>query len=126
MRGTEPLALHESLGVGADAAHLVGDRLVVGPDHHRKPCVCARRRGVQHMREQRLSRYRVQHFGQAGAHPRALAGREHDCQARSCSQFQFPNFIGAVLERFPARKRLVVRSTSHFSEHFRELNRPRQ
>ena len=104
MRRAEPLALDKGLGVGADAADFVGDRLVVGADHHRKPRVPARRRGMQDMREQRLSGHGMQHLRQAGAHPRALAGREHDCQARSCGhstpKVAARNFIGALLKAF--------------------------
>ena len=81
MRRAQPLALDKGLGIGAEAAHLVGDRLVVGPDHDGearslRPWGAA----CEHMREQRLAGHRMQHLGQRGAHARALAGREHDSQ----------------------------------------------
>ena len=90
MRGAEPLALHEGLGIGTDAAHLVGDRLVVRSDHDRKPGILPLRRGVQHMGEQRLAGNGMQHLGQRGTHTRPLAGCEHDCQTRTSGH---PHFL---------------------------------
>ena len=68
---------------GADPLDLVGDRLVVRPDHDRERGARAVRGGVQHMRQQRLAGDGVQHLRQRGSHARALAGRKHDSQAGS-------------------------------------------
>ena len=83
MRGAEALGLNERRRIGADARHLVGDRLVVRPDHHRQRSACSVRGRVQHMRQQRLAGDGVQHLRQRGSHARALAGRKHDSQAGS-------------------------------------------
>ena len=83
MRGAEPLALNEGRGIGADAFDLVGDRLVVGSDHHGERGARSVRGGVQHMRQQRLAGDGMQHLRQRGSHARALAGREHDGEAGS-------------------------------------------
>ena len=83
MRGAEALGLNEGRRIGADALDLVGDRLVVRPDHHRQRRARSVRGGVQHMRQQRLAGYGVQHLRQRGPHAGALAGRKHDSQAGS-------------------------------------------
>ena len=83
MRGAEPLALDEGRGIRAHALDLVGDRLVVRPDHDRERGAASVRGGIQHMRQQRLAGDGMQHLRQRGAHPRALAGRKHDSQAGS-------------------------------------------
>ena len=79
----EPLTLVKGLGVGGDALDLVGNRLMVRPDHHSKPCAGPRGARLQHMRQQRLAGDGVQHFWQRRSHPRALAGRKHDSLAGS-------------------------------------------
>ncbi len=83
MRGAEALGLNEGRSIGADARNLVGDRLVVRPDHDRERSARSVRGGVQHMRQQRLAGDGVQHLRQRGSHARALAGRKHDSQAGS-------------------------------------------
>ena len=83
MRGAEALGLNEGRRIGADALDLVGDRLVVRPDHHRERSARSVRGRVQHMRQQRLAGDGVQHLRQRGSHARALAGRKHDSQAGS-------------------------------------------
>ena len=83
MRGAEALGLNEGRRIGADALDLVGDRLVVRPDHDRERGACSVRGRVQHMRQQRLAGDGVQHLRQRGSHARALAGRKHDSQAGS-------------------------------------------
>ena len=83
MRGAEPLALNEGRRVRAQPPDLFRDRLVVGPDDHGERGAGALRGGAQHMRQQRLAGHRMQHLWQRRAHPRALAGREHDGEAGS-------------------------------------------
>ena len=92
MRGAEPLGLNERRRIRPDARNFVGDRLVVRPDHHRERSACAVRRRIQHMGQQRLAGYGVQHLGQRGSHPRALAGRKHHRQAGS-SRHRRPQLI---------------------------------
>ena len=55
VRGAEALGLNEGRRIGADARNLVGDRLVVRPDHHGQRSARSVRSGVQHMRQQRLA-----------------------------------------------------------------------
>jgi hypothetical protein len=83
MRGAEPLGLNERRRIGADARNLVGDRLVVRPDHDRERSARSVRGGVEHMRQQRLAGDGVQHLRQRGSHARPLTGRKHDSQAGS-------------------------------------------
>ena len=83
MRRAEPLGLNESGRIRPYPLDLVGDGLVVRPDHDREGGAGAVRRRVQHMRQQRLAGDGMQNLRQRGAHARALAGREHDSQAGS-------------------------------------------
>ena len=83
MRSAEALGLNEGRSIGACPPDLVGDRLVVRPDHDREGSPCSVRGGVQHMRQQRLAGDGVQHLRQGGSHARTLAGRKHDSQAGS-------------------------------------------
>jgi hypothetical protein len=68
-----------------------------GPDHDGQRRARAMGGGLQHMRQQRLARHRMQHLWQRGAHPRPLTGREHHRQAGSSSH------RSPLLERFPAK-----------------------
>ena len=83
MRGAEALGLNEGRSIRADAPDLVGDRLVIRPDHDRQRSARSVRGRIQHMRQQRLAGDGVQHLRQRGSHARALAGRKHDSQAGS-------------------------------------------
>ena len=83
MRGAEALGLNENCRIRAAARNLVGDRLVVRPDHDRQRGVRSVRGGVQHMGQQRLSGYGMQHLRKPGPHARPLTGRKHDSQAGS-------------------------------------------
>ena len=91
---------------GADALDLVGDRLVVRPDHHRERSARSVRGGVQHMRQQRLAGDGMQHLRQRGAHARALAGREHDGQAGSSGHSLIPCNRWPAMRMAPRRLKL--------------------
>jgi len=83
MRRAEALGLDEGRRIRADARNLIGDRLVVRPDHDRERRARSVRGGIQHMRQQRLAGDGVQHLRKPGPHASALAGRKHDSQAGS-------------------------------------------
>ena len=85
MRGAEPLALNVGGRIRTQPPGLLLDGPVVGSDDHGKGRARAFGRGAEHMRQQRLPRHRMQHLRHRGAHPRALAGREHDREAGSNS-----------------------------------------
>ena len=83
--------LLEDLRLGRKRARLARDRIVIGPDHHGDVAAAGLHRRAEHMREQRAAADRVQHLRPRRAHARALAGRQHDRQARSpSSRSDFP------------------------------------
>src|SRR5258708_264799 len=83
MRGAQTLALNERLRVRTHALGLFHDSLVAGREDHGQRGAVTFRSGSKHMRQQRLARQRMQNLGHGGAHPSALAGREHDGEAGS-------------------------------------------
>src|SRR5690606_21547867 len=68
------------------------------------------RDGIKHVREHRTTTQRLQHLGQAGTHPRALAGREYD---RACSHvYPPPENLPFLIVPKQERRRLAAPSRS--------------
>ncbi len=78
-----PLGLNEDLRLGQRAPCLLGDGLRVRPDHDCGLLGAGPAHRVKDMGKQRAPRYLVQHLRPRGAHARALAGGEHDCETGS-------------------------------------------